>query len=133
MERSNTHPHDEEDEEHKCEYCGNKGWQLQSGAIQFGCECGPNLGEEDEEEEECTDENKCGECTHCARTKVCEYCGCVGGCDEECNADIVVKCYCITRGGRQRCENDFNCNICGVCLYWKGYEEGTTNCGCNHN
>jgi hypothetical protein len=39
-------------------------------------------------------------------------------------------CYCITRGGGQRCENDFNCNICGVCLYWKGYEEGTTNCGC---
>jgi len=25
-------------------------------------------------------------------------------------------CYCITRGRRQRCENDFNCNICGVCL-----------------
>jgi len=39
------------------------------------------------EEEECTDENKCGECTYCARTKVCEYCGCVGGCDSSCRGD----------------------------------------------
>ena len=58
------------------------------------CECKAcicNL-QKAEEEEECTDENKCGECTYCARTKVCEYCGCVGGCDSSCRGDIVFKC-----------------------------------------
>jgi len=41
-----------------------------------------------------------------------------------------AKCNCIGRNGQKCCQNDFNCSICGVCLYWKGYEEGTTKCGC---
>ena len=49
--------------------------------------------------------------------------------DEDEEIRLMMNCNCITRGGRQNCINDFNCNICGVCLYWKGYEEGTTDCG----
>ena len=45
---------------------------------------------------------------------------------------IIKTCNCITKGGRICCINDFKCSICGVCLYWKGYEEGTTKCGCHH-
>ena len=37
-------------------------------------------------------------------------------------------CNCIKRGGRKKCLRDFNCNYCGVCLNWKGYEEGTLYC-----
>tara|TARA_R100001079_G_scaffold106693_1_gene75044 strand:- start:3997 stop:4386 length:390 start_codon:yes stop_codon:yes gene_type:complete len=38
-------------------------------------------------------------------------------------------CNCIKRGGRRVCMHDFKCHQCGVCLYWKGYEEGTDFCG----
>ena len=39
----------------------------------------------DEEEVECTDENRCEECCHCNRTRPCECgCGYIGGtCDEQ--------------------------------------------------
>ena len=43
------------------------------------------------------------------------------------------NCNCLTRGGRKSCINDFNCKNCGICLYWKGYEEGTILCGDCHN
>ena len=111
MERSNTHPHDEEvsklyqfiNKEHldKEGKMTTKQWDKFVSRYQFNfavlCseiaeDMFENFEQEEEEEEECTDENKCGDCTHCARTKVCEYCGGVGGCDEECNADIVFKC-----------------------------------------
>ena len=35
-------------------------------------------------EKECSDDNRCEECTHCARTKVCDSCNCVGGCENWC-------------------------------------------------
>ena len=37
-----------------------------------------------EEYEMCDDENRCEACTHCARTKVCDTCNCVGGCENWC-------------------------------------------------
>ena len=40
------------------------------------------------------------------------------------------NCCCVTKGGNKECLNDFNCQKCGVCLNWRGYEEGTINCGC---
>ena len=46
--------------------------------------------------EPCTDENRCEECTICARTKPCECgCGLLGGScteDEEDNVDLCYKC-----------------------------------------
>ncbi len=46
------------------------------------------VGEEEKEDveecEECTDENRCEDCAHCQRTRVCDSCGCVGGCYENC-------------------------------------------------
>jgi len=44
-----------------------------------------------------------------------------------------MTCYCIKHGKRESCLNNFNCHICGVCLLWQGYEEGTTTCGCHYN
>ena len=38
-------------------------------------------------------------------------------------------CNCIKRGGKRVCMHDFKCYQCGVCLNWKGYEEGTDFCG----
>jgi hypothetical protein len=32
----------------------------------------------------CSDKNRCESCVHCARTKVCDMCHCVGGCYEDC-------------------------------------------------
>ena len=42
-----------------------------------------------------------------------------------------VECGCNKDGGRKKCLGDFNCKKCGVCMNWKGYEEGTTLCGIN--
>ena len=39
------------------------------------------------------------------------------------------SCNCITHG-QKVCLNDFDCERCGVCMNWKGYEEGTIHCGC---
>ena len=41
---------------------------------------------------------------------------------------IEEDCNCILRGNNI-CYNEFNCENCGECLNWKGYEEGTKNCG----
>ena len=43
-----------------------------------------NLMNSTQSTEECTDENRCEACTHCARTKVCDTCKCVGGCHSWC-------------------------------------------------
>ena len=40
------------------------------------------------------------------------------------------KCSCITKSGYKECLDDFNCEKCGMCMNWRGYEEGTINCGC---
>tara|TARA_R110000787_G_scaffold56311_1_gene129485 strand:- start:164 stop:562 length:399 start_codon:yes stop_codon:yes gene_type:complete len=42
--------------------------------------------------------------------------------------DEEEDCNCILRGNNI-CYNEFNCENCGECLNWKGYEEGTKNCG----
>ena len=39
---------------------------------------------DEEDEEECTDENRCEDCAHCLRTRVCDMCECVGGCNDDC-------------------------------------------------
>lgn len=38
----------------------------------------------EEPEEICTDLNRCEDCAHCMRTRVCDACGCEGGCFEDC-------------------------------------------------
>lgn len=38
-------------------------------------------------------------------------------------------CNCFTKAGAESCYNELNCETCGVCLMWKGYEEGTKTCG----
>ena len=38
-------------------------------------------------------------------------------------------CGCIWHGKNTICYNDNNCENCGECLNWKGYEEGTKKCG----
>ena len=93
---------EEEEEEVRCvcEFCFGEGvchvskqraTELnEKGLMEQNCPFGDKCSYD--KEEECTDANKCGECTHCARTKVCEYCGCVGGCDSSCRGDIVFKC-----------------------------------------
>lgn len=40
--------------------CGSKGWKLDSGAIQFGCDCGDT--EEEEEIDEVEEKPKCNYC-----------------------------------------------------------------------
>jgi len=40
------------------------------------------------------------------------------------------KCSCITKSGYKECLDDFNCERCGMCMNWRGYEEGTIDCGC---
>jgi hypothetical protein len=40
------------------------------------------------------------------------------------------NCCCVTKGGNKECLNDFNCETCGVCMNWRGYEEGNLHCGC---
>ena len=38
------------------------------------------------------------------------------------------SCNCLTHG-QKTCLNDFKCQSCDICLYWKGYEEDTIFCG----
>ena len=40
--------------------------------------------DDSEDDDRCTDKNRCEECTHCQRTRVCDSCGCVGGCYLNC-------------------------------------------------
>ena len=47
-------------------------------------------------------------------------------CCDDCRVE--EDCNCILRGNNI-CYNEFNCENCGECLNWKGYEEGTKNCG----
>ena len=84
-------------------------------------ECGVERVVDDEDNicqtcyHKCTDENKCGECTYCARTKVCEYCGCVGGCDSSCRGDEEEATICWD--GETCKPDEFGC--CVVCCECK--------------
>ena len=40
------------------------------------------------------------------------------------------NCCCITKSRYKECLDDFNCERCGMCMNWRGYEEGTIDCGC---
>lgn len=48
---------------------------------------------------------------------------------EEPNEKLKTPCNCVTKGGAKNCYKELNCKACGVCLMWKGYEEGTEYCG----
>ena len=49
-------------------------------ADELGLDPNGKSDSDDEEEEECSDEKRCEDCTYCARTRVCDNCKCVGGC-----------------------------------------------------
>jgi len=154
---NNTTIYEEEEDEEEVPYCYANG--KYSAPIPCGCSqpcCVPDSDDE-EEKPKCKscgvervvdyEDNICHTCYHKSCDEGERYC-----CDneekpkeEEKPKIVIIKkkkkkakkliiktCNCITKGGRICCINDFKCSICGVCLYWKGYEEGTTKCGCHH-
>ena len=123
MERSNTHPYENtpfnddpdsaEEEEVDVITCSTCHAERDNG-----------VGEEEDQDDAEADGWKCDSfewyCPECVAE------------EEEPNTcyKCAARCNCITKGGQPCCQNDFKCSICGVCLYWKGYEEGDTKCGC---